>query len=358
MEVKPRTKPLPKDNTSLDQSKTQLRTKVTGMNESQEKDTNNAASHKVIKLSQRDQKGSATGSKSSQHAKYVPSKMKTVSKDSDHVQSNLRVKTAISTQSKNNLRVKTASSTQSKNNLRVKAAGSNQVRKKKLGAIFPEPEVEGIDAEDQLNSIDNLLEDRECMWLSSDSLSTKVKAFSKDGSHDQSKSSFKAKAASSNHARKKKSATIFPGLELVGLDAKDQLSFIDKLSDNVECMWLSSDSVSLISSEDSVDASEVDYMNVWMPSLSKNSELPLNSNSADIVAYQDNIQNPYSDSDEPLYWPFDQSLYNSVDVGNFLCQPPCKDESNVRDADAIHCGDWGRLINFDAVSGVNLMTAR
>nr|XP_009401146.1 PREDICTED: uncharacterized protein LOC103985231 isoform X1 [Musa acuminata subsp. malaccensis]XP_009401148.1 PREDICTED: uncharacterized protein LOC103985231 isoform X1 [Musa acuminata subsp. malaccensis]XP_018681563.1 PREDICTED: uncharacterized protein LOC103985231 isoform X1 [Musa acuminata subsp. malaccensis] len=44
---------------------------------------------------------------------------------------------------------------------------------------------------------------------------------------------------------------------------------------------------------------------------------------------EEKFKNTTTDSDEPLYWPFNHNLYNGLDFENFLCPSPCKDARNI-----------------------------
>lgn len=44
---------------------------------------------------------------------------------------------------------------------------------------------------------------------------------------------------------------------------------------------------------------------------------------------EEKFKNTTTDSDEPLYWPFNHSLYNGLDFEKFLCPSPCKDARNI-----------------------------
>ncbi|RZS05650.1 hypothetical protein BHM03_00036185 [Ensete ventricosum] len=53
------------------------------------------------------------------------------------------------------------------------------------------------------------------------------------------------------------------------------------------------------------------------------------SSSLKSVGQGGKVQSLDNDSDEALFWPFDHSLYSSLDIEEFLCMSPHKDESNV-----------------------------
>lgn len=329
MEVTSRIKTQLKDSSSLNTSRNNFGVKKAGKKQVQQKDNKGLTPRESIDLIKKDHKLSIISrNKSSQQATEV---LKAVSKDSNHSKSKKNMKTV-----------------------------SNRVLQKKAAAIFPEPEETTIDALDQLSLIDSLDEDNDCMWLSSDSLSSDIWEFDHFDllSQEQLSSTFSwsrssASSAESNvngsirgslcHGRKLdfggkvENALMKPGeLENEGRDSSlghsESLKFYHGRQAGVP----------------SASNSSVESPSSYVDSLSRDCKLihgrendsgvsvfDISSPSLRSIHHQ-KILSSHScsqdyDWDEPLFWPFDRNLYDNLDLDKFFRQSPLKDEgkSNV-----------------------------
>ncbi|CAL9134541.1 unnamed protein product [Musa textilis] len=99
-------------------------------------------------------------------------------------------------------------------------------------------------------------------------VSPRLKAVVKDGcNNNHSKNNTRLKEVPGlDQAHLEKTASKFLGPELKGIDVEDQISFIDRLSEDSDYMWLNSDSLSssLLSSDDSQDVWDFDCMNLLL----------------------------------------------------------------------------------------------
>lgn len=170
---------------------------------------------------------------------------------------------------------------QSKNDLRVKEAALDQAHQNNIRARSSK----------KMTSLTNNNKKRGCISTDPSSqrrkeVSPRLKAVAKDGcnyNHSKNKSRLK-EVSGLDQAHLQKTASNFPGPELKGIDVEDQISFIDRLSEDSDYMWLNSDSLSssLLSSDDSQDVWDFDCMNLLlqvqfspMSSLSGSSDVSL-----------------------------------------------------------------------------------
>ncbi|XP_042374534.1 uncharacterized protein LOC121968096 [Zingiber officinale] len=124
----------------------------------------------------------------------------------------------------------------SRNNFSVKKTGKKQVQQKDNKDLTPRESIYLIKKDHKLGIAS--------MNKSSQRATEVLKAVSKDSNRSKSKKNIKTV---SNRVLQKKAVAIFPEPEETTIDALDQLSLIDRLGEDSDCMWLSSDNYSLSS---------------------------------------------------------------------------------------------------------------
>ncbi|XP_074580764.1 uncharacterized protein LOC141837220 [Curcuma longa] len=354
MGVTSRIRAVPKDNNCLNLPKTEFSVKKYGIDQVHQKDTESLASQRSIKLNKNDQKlGATSKNKSPQQAMKV---LKAVPTDSNPNKMKKNVK-----------------------------AGSNQALQKKFFRIFPEPEEAITDAMDELSFMDRLDEDSDCMWLSSGSLSSSgVCEFDHFDLFLQGQSSSISSlpgSSASDNGNESDGANLSPTSELFLLSKQLDFGVKDEnapiqlaaFSNSSRPESLSSDSDTLdddtspshssISSPTSyVDSpyGDFDKTEIWVSSLDLETEdcelihgieddadifdsdiscpfsgsmhdmelQSIDSHCLDCIDWDYKVLSLDCDWDEPLFWPYDRSLYDSIDLEEFLRPSPLKDECN------------------------------
>lgn len=330
MEVTSRIKTQLNDKSSLNTSRNNFGVKKACKKQVQQKDSKGLTPRESIDLIKKDHKlGITSRNKSSQQATEV---LKAVSKGSNLSKSKKNMKTV-----------------------------SNRVLQRKAAAIFPEPEETTIDALDQLSLIDRLDEDNDCMWLSSDSLSSYIWEFDHFDllSQEQLSSTFSWSRSSTSSAESNVTDGFQHGPISGSLCHGRKLDFGGKVENALmkpgELENEGSDS-SLVHSENlrfyhsrqagvpSVSNSSVESPSSYVDSLSRDCKLihgrendsgvfvfDISSPSLSSIHHQ-KILSSHScsqdcDWDEPLFWPFDRNLYDNLDLDKFFRQSTLKDES-------------------------------